>query len=132
MASFSVSLNNSLNLFGIAPTDNWNAYNWNAFIWGEGTQGLETIVTKVLDSGSATFDSSLSLSLQAVATLDNDLTFTGDMYSESVSDGSGYNVVFAGNTTNGENRPGTTYTAGSAGSTTWTSATVGSTSWSEA
>jgi hypothetical protein len=129
MADYSVTLNNSLNLFGVAPTSLWNAYNWGSFLWGEGTQDLETRTVKVLDS-SVSLDSAVTLSAYFVISVANDLSTSADMGSESLSDGSGYNYVVPSNVTEFENRSIASYTAGSAASTSWTTATATSVVWS--
>lgn len=130
MTDYNVSINNSMNLFGPAPTDLWNAYAWNAFLWGEGTADLQVIVTKVIENSSGvSLDSSVSTSLSIYLTISNTLTPVADMHSESLYNG-GWSYVFASNTTDGESRYFPSYTEASAQSTTWASAAVSATSWS--
>jgi hypothetical protein len=130
VADYSISISNSLNLFGPAPSDLWNAYAWNAFLWGEGTEDLQVIVTKVIENTSGVIlDSSVSISLSIYLSISNSLTPESDMYSERLYSG-GWSYVFASNTTDGESRYIPSYASGSAQSTTWTSAAVTATSWS--
>lgn len=128
MASFTVTMANSLNLFGVAPSNKWNAFNWNAFLWGEGTADLGVNFTKGI-SNSLSPDTTVGKTAQIG--IANSLAPTADLYSEELQDGSGYSYVFPNNTTDGEARDFVTWSSGTAGSATWTSATVTSTSWSE-
>lgn len=131
MADYSISISNSLNVFGPAPSDLWNERAWNSFLWGEGSNDLQVIVTKYIENlTELSLDSSVSAYAYFNMTLDNSLAPDADMYSESVSDGSGWSYVFPSNVTDGESRFTPTYTEAAAASTTWTSATVATTTWS--
>lgn len=125
MADYSKTCLNTIDALGYG--DNWGDYNWNAFVWGDGTASLEILVTKVVDS-SITPDTDTVKTFSHV--IDETLSITEDMNSETLQDSEGYYYVFPGNATNIENRVSSTYTSGTAGSTTWTSGTASSTSWS--
>lgn len=149
MADHNISISNSLNTFGPAPSDKWNDWNWNAFKWGEGTEDLQVFVNLIvntsslsptsemyfgfmhmLDIGSTALTSSVDPYLYTGITIGNDLSVLADMYSESLQDNRGYYYVFADRTTEAENRFNPTYTENDATNTTWASAAVSSTSWS--
>lgn len=129
MAAYSITIANSLRVWGPAESDKWNDYNWNAFVWGEGTAGSVQTVGKVL-SETATFTDSLSLVAGFYFSISNTLLPTSDMGSEQVSSGD-YQRVYPSNTTEGESRISSTWSAGAAGSSTWTSGTATSTTWSQ-
>ena len=127
MANLSQTVTNSLNLFGVAPSDKWNAYAWNAFKWGEGTQDLGVHIIHAI-TNSITPDTTVIFSVTKL--LSNTLTVTEDMSSERLTDSEGYAYVFPDNTTELEGRDFTTWTAGTSGSATWTSGTTAVTTWS--
>lgn len=129
MAAFTITITNSINLFGPAPSNKWNQYSWNSFKWGEGTNGLPKDVAKVVDN-SLTLDSSVGKT--AKKTVTNALTVTVDMHSETLRDSSGYLHVFPSNVTEGESRAIPSWSQGSAGSSSWSQAAASSTSWSAA
>lgn len=59
MADATMVIANAFNLFGLAPSDLWNAYNWNAFKWGEGTADSIQYINKNI-ANTSTYDSSLA------------------------------------------------------------------------
>lgn len=127
MANFTITISNSLNVFGIAPADLWNAYDWNAFLWGEGTTDLPVTVGKVLDNSTSS-DSSQTRS--QAHSIDNTVGTDVDMGNETLSEPSGWSYVFPNQASNLEDRDFTTWTEGTSSSTTWTTATAASTTWS--
>ena len=129
MADHNITISNSLNTFGLAPSNKWNDWNWNAFLWGEGTEDMQVLVQKLIEE-AVTFDSAVTTQFSVYVIISNSLTPDADMYAESLTDGSGYNYVFASNTTDGEGRTFPTYTAVTDGSGTWTAATAATTTWS--
>jgi len=130
MADFSVTINNSINSWGPAPSNKWGAWNWNAFKWGEGTHDLTTETVKV-SSETLSLSQSLSLAADFVISLANSVASAEDLGSEVLRSGS-YSYVFPSNVTDGESRSFATWTSGSVASVTWTSGTATSTSWSSA
>lgn len=150
MADYNVTINNSVNTFGPAPSNLWNAYNWNSFLWGEGTSDLAVYVNLIVNTSSFSLDSAITqywgfyISISDASlvptssvdiyfatgiTISETLSPTADMYAETLGDGSGYNYVF-GVSTNAENRPPSTYTEASDPSTTWVAASAATTTWS--
>lgn len=130
MADFSIAINNSLNLFGLADTDKWNAYNWNAFIWGEGTLDSEQLVDKTITAGSIGSDSAITTIVDFLLSFTNSIGSEADMFSEGLTDGSGYSYVYPDDVTDAESRYFPTYSSQSVASTTWSTATVSTTTWS--
>ena len=127
MTDHSITVANSLNLFGVAPSDKWNAYAWNAFLWGEGTADLGVAVVHLI-SNSLTLSDAYGKGVTKLVS--ETLSVTGDMSSEVLFDAEGYRYVFPDRTTEGEERDFSTWTSGTAASATWTSGTVTSTTWS--
>lgn len=147
MANFSQNITNTVRTFGGGPASLWNAHNWNAFNWGEGTNAMGKLVRKVVLNSQAN-DSAYPrknvlhlLDSQALATGDlfakaasirvtGTVVAGGDMASEKLSDGSGYNYVFTSNATNAEDRDETSWASAAVNDATWTTASVGTTTWS--
>jgi hypothetical protein len=149
MANYNITISNSLNTFGLAPSDKWNDWNWNAFKWGEGTEDLQVFINLIvntsalaptsdmyfrfmhmLDIGSTALTSAIDAYLYTGISISNSLSITGDMLSETLMDSAGYNYVFSGQTTNAEDRFSPTYASQTANTTTWASAAASSTTWS--
>lgn len=128
MANLSMTISNSVNLFGGWPTSKWNAWNWNAFKWGGKTEDIPVRVVHLISESLST-DSAISQK-KAVHLISESISPTSDNLSETLADGSGYYYVFPSNASNHENQSIASYTSGSSPSVTWTSASVSSTSWS--
>lgn len=129
MADFTITVSNSLNLFGPAPSNKWNAHLWGAFRWGEGTTDLQVDVVKLLGN-ALTIADSLTLQSAVFLTVSNSLSLSSNPSNEGLSDGAGYSYVFTGNVTNAENRVETSYSQGSAGAQSYAAGTPPSTNWS--
>ena len=126
MADLSQTVTNSLNLFGPAPSDKWNAYNWNAFIWGEGTAPLVKVPFKVLSETVTLTDSTAKVPSRVI---ENTLSPTTSVTLENLTDGEGYYHVFPGGVTDGTDRVATTWSDGSSTSPSWSQGTASSTVW---
>lgn len=127
MATFTVTISNSLNVFGPAPSDKWEAFNWGSFLWGEGTADLQTIVFKLL-TNSLTPDTAVGKEVRRI--IQNALTVDADMGFEQLLTANGYAYVFPNHTTNAEERDFPDWTSATAGAPTWASQSVATTSWS--
>ena len=121
-----MTVTNSVNLFGIAPSNKWNDYNWNAFLWGEGTADLITETTKVLGN-TITGDTVVIKEIDHV--LGDTLTLTEDITHRYVLDGAYYRV-YTSDTTDIEGEDTVSWSSSTATAPTWASATAASTSWS--
>jgi hypothetical protein len=127
VVAYNITISNSLNLFGPAPSDKWNQYNWNAFLWGEGTNDLVELVFKVI-SESITPDTTVTkIPLRII---ENSISPTSDMGFERLRDSNGYYHVFPDRTTEGEDRDFATWTQGSPSAASWATAADAATVWS--
>lgn len=129
MADFTITISNSVNTFGPAPSSKWNAWAWNAFRWGEGTHDLTVAFDKVIGNSLVPTDA-FSAETAFVVSIANTLAPTADMGSEQLADAAGYTYIFPSNASDAENRDIPDWTSGTAGSPSWSSGTAGSTSWS--
>lgn len=129
MTTFTVSVSESVNVFGGAPPSLWNAYLWNAFKWGEGTASY---VVGAFVGTAETQPSTQAVDVTAVyiAALADTLSSAGTMTSGQIRDEAGYYHVFPNATTDGEERDTPTWAAGSPATPVWASATASATSWS--
>jgi len=127
VADFTKTITVSVNLFGVAPSNKWNAHNWNAFLWGEGTTGLEARVVKVITE-SVTPTLSVQKAVQRVRSLA--LTLSGETSSETLKDAAGYLYVFPDRTTDAEGRDIPTWTSGVAATASWATAALATVTWS--
>jgi hypothetical protein len=144
MADLSITISNSLNVFGLGPPSLWGE-DWNEFNWGYGSATIPHDATHVY-STDLTPDTSMAFevshlveetltptddySKEASISYNNDLVPEFEMTDERLGDGSGYTYVFPSDATNLEDRDVPSYTSQAAGSQTYTSAAVGSTTWS--
>jgi hypothetical protein len=136
LADYSVSISNSINCFGPAPSTKWGVgsvytMTWGVSKWGEGTIDLETHTERTITMQSLTFGGGL-MSLEPIKVLSNTFDFTSETTSEDLRTANGYYYQFTRPTTDAESRNQSTYTTGSAGSTLYTSGSAASTPWSEA
>lgn len=128
MANFTITITNAINTVGPAPSMRWGVDVWGTK-WAVGTEESVTKTVKLLDN-SVTTDNVVAMTVGFFRTITNALAITEDLTSEGLSDGSGYNVVFPGGSTNAEGRSIPTYSAAAAASTTYSSGTASSTPWS--
>lgn len=129
MADFTITISNSVNTFGPAPSNKWEAFEWNAFAWGEGTADLATDTHKVFGETIALADS-ITAEAAFVISISNALAPTADMGAEYLADAAGYNYVFPDRVTDAEDRALPTWAASSAPASGWTAAVATSTVWS--
>lgn len=143
MPNLTITITNTLNIFGPSPSNKWNEFKWtsNSVGPGNGTWGMKSAgsygtmalffsigryvtwtKTNVITPGDGFFKQSNKLVVAtalATSTLDlNLLTANGFYY------------VFPDRTVDAAETNESTYTSLSAGTITWTSAAAGSTSWS--
>jgi hypothetical protein len=127
VAALSKTVTNSLNVFGPAPSNKWNAYNWNAFIWGQGTATLNKAVFKVLAETLTTTD---EFTRSPTITFSNSVAAASAMDLENLRDSAGYLHVFPGGVTDATERASPSWADGTGASTSWTSSSTTATSWS--
>jgi hypothetical protein len=133
VADFVISVSNSVNTFGPAPSTKWGTntpytMTWGTSKWGEGTEDLIVQIVKNLTAETLTLTDALYKNPNKL--LENSADFTSETTAEALLSGNGYYYVFVAPTTDGEDRNLSTYTSGSAGSVTYTSVSVASTTWS--
>lgn len=116
-------------MFGLAPTNAWNAWNWDEFLWGEGTADMPIIFTKVVDSTVTPDDDIVKYQTKVI---DSDLSISGDMQSEELMDANGYSYVYPSNASDLEDRDPTTWSQGSNSTASWSTGVATSTTWSAA
>lgn len=121
-----MTVTNSVNLFGIAPSNKWNDYNWDEFLWGEGTADLITETTKVI-GGTITGDTAIIKETEHV--FGSTISIGGDIGHRYVLDGSYYRV-YPSDTTDIEGEDTASWSSSTATAPTWSSAAAASTTWS--
>jgi hypothetical protein len=128
MADHTITVSNSINLFGPSPTY-WGSGNmvWTTDKWGEGSRDLTVSVEKLIEN-SLSSDSDVHKNV--THTLDfGSLSFSDDATGD-LDDSSGYDYVYTRPTTNPDLRVSTSYQSATANNNSWTSGSVSSTSWS--
>lgn len=132
MADLAVSITNSINCFGPAPSTKWGSghMTWGSSKWGEGSVDHITEVEKVLAESIALSGGVASLNPdKAIA---NSLDFTSETTSLDLRTANGYFYLFVRPTTDADLRNQASYTQASLGSTTYSSTIATSTTWSSA
>lgn len=127
MADHIVTIENSLNLFGPAPSNKWDDWEWGSLIWGEGNAGLATSVMKYLSDSIVPVDSVAKASTRKVT---NILTPIGDMGSEKLTNGS-WSYNFVSGTDEGEERAFANWSEDTDEDETWSKEGSSETDWSE-
>jgi hypothetical protein len=127
LADLSISLSESINVFGLAPSTKWNEFSWGSGKWGEGTNGIFKQVGKYITDSEAATDSVSKSTGKYIADSE---TVTMVETNTELRDGSGYSYVFPGGASDAEEQVITDFTRQSNGSTAWTKQSNGSTSWS--
>lgn len=144
MADYSVTIANATTPLGMSPPVIWNAFTWGSSFWGytgDFTLQYSHLIAEALTASplltfAATHDlgetvsSDSAVTVEFTLTLANTFTLTGDMLSETLSDGSGYDYVYPDRTTDAEGRDFPTWASGTAQTSSWSTATAASTTWS--
>jgi hypothetical protein len=136
VADHTITIANSLNVFGDDPPTRWGTsahfvMTWGTDKWGYGSEDMQEEVGKFLEPGSVALTSAIT-QIEVVLILSNAITFSSALTLERLSDGSGWDYVLPGGTTNGVDQIATTYANGSSASTTYTTSSAPSTTWSDA
>ncbi len=144
MANFSITLANTLDVFGPALTSKWNASTWGGTQWGT-TTDLDIQVIKVIDSTASPTSDDVRYILHVVndegtaltsdisrlifAYVDSSISLGADMALETLQESNGYFYLFPDRVSNAENRASTAYTSGTVSAATWTQIAAVSTAW---
>lgn len=133
MADLTISIANSINSFGPAPSDKWGTgtpynFTWGVSKWGEGTEDLQVAIEKVLSSEG--YSISDDYFFNPNKGLSESLPFASETTSEFLLTGNGWNYVFVAPVIDAENREIAVYTAVSGASVSYTCGTATSPTWS--
>ena len=134
MATFSITIGNSLRVFGIAPSTKWGQSSttmiWGSSKWGEGSIKVQTDFTKVITE-SFSIDSQIYQKQVQKSLSYGSLVVSHDMVSETLFDRSGQWLnVFTSDVTNAEQRAQNTWSSVQASDATFVTSSITQTSWS--
>jgi len=107
MTDHTITISNSVGVFGMARTTEWNNFNWDEALWGEGTNGLVTKACKLI-SNSLVSTSAVSKKISKLVT--NSLPVSSDPSNQTKRTGNGYKYVFRKPSTNADDRALTQWT----------------------
>ena len=79
MADYSQTVGNILNLYGMAKVSRWGVMIWGTDEWGENTEGLQSVVTKVISETQAS-TTAVSLTAEFYRTEANTITLNDTSY----------------------------------------------------
>lgn len=144
MADYSITIANSTSPLGMSPPVVWNAFTWNSSFWGytgDFTLQYSHLIAEALSSNATltfgtTHDIAETVTADSAVTVDFSLTIdetmsaAGDLLSETLGDGAGYDYVYPDRTTDAKGRDFPAWTSGTAATSTWATATAASTTWS--
>ncbi len=131
MANLSITISNTLSVFGATPPSLWGVMVWGVDNWGYGSSDLLENVDKLV-SNTLTLDSAVALQVEWNPVISNTLTLTEDMTSETLADRSGEGAwlyEFPGSVTNAESRVISSFTASSEATASFTVASAPTTTW---
>ena len=129
MADFTITVQNSFNVFGLEPSTKWNFFNWGQS-WGYGVETTLLEIEKSL-AETMTVTDSLETSIGYNMILETQIVFDSNPIEETLQDGNGYYYVFTRPSIDAEDRNLTSFVANSRASTNWTEPSTATTSWSE-
>lgn len=143
MADLSITISNTVGIYGPADANQWAEYNWGAFTWATSNDLLtrvEKLVVNTLANSTANvfgvahflseslvLDTSISSALSFF--ISNSLAVLSGPSSEVLTDGAGYVYNFPDRATNAEDRDETDWAESSDELTTWTPGGDPSTDW---
>lgn len=129
MATFTVNIAESINVWGGEPTSKWGVMSWGN-TWAFGTEDL--IVTVFIDEEDTI---SISDDWSLVATFNRSfsetITTLGAMSDQTKIDANGYRDVFVGGSTNAEDRSLTPFTEQTPPDDSYSEVSRPTTDWSE-
>lgn len=130
MADFTITIQNSLRLFGGGPSTKWGGSHppmvWGTSKWGEGNPMIWSFIRGAYSNSLTLSD---EYSKQHGKLVENTLACLGGPSSIMLKDAAGYSEVFADDTTNAVTRAIAAYATPAAPSSTWVSSSTSSTSW---
>lgn len=108
MSDYSMTVSNSLEVFGGGQTTKWNEFNWNEAVWGEGTLGIPLDFTKII-SESLTITDDVDTFVNFYLEYNNSLVMAFETSNETLYN-DGWAYEFVAPSTNAENRSLTVWT----------------------
>lgn len=126
MADYTITVSNTLNVFGNKKTSRWGSMVWGTGKWGYGDFDLITTVYKVVGNTVTLAGATIALSTTKVVI--STMVVTGNQASQYLYDSNGYYHIF-NNDENAENRSLTSYTSLNTGSATYSTVADPSTTW---
>jgi len=126
LADLSITINNTVLIFGPEPSESWGGMLWGTDKWAYASEDLPAAIGHVVDE-TQTIDSDIVKS--ASHQIAESLTVSSETTSETLQDGSGYYYVFPGGSTEAENRISTTWSALTYDTATFTTSSRPSTTW---
>lgn len=131
MADFSITITNSVRVFGIEESTKWGqtagTMTWGTSLWGQGFTVICQPVILITNSITPTWEYAGNYFSKLFNAGSVSPTF--EMSSEVLKNGV-WSYVFASDTTEAEGRDFPTWSSGSASSVSFTCAAGGSTTWS--
>lgn len=129
MADYTITISNTLNVFGPSPASQWGSMVWGDDYWGE-SKNLSTTLEKFLNESISLSDSVTAI-VQWFRTLSNGISVMADSNLGQLQDGSGWDYDFPGGVTDPNDRYIPDYTEDSNAGTSYTEVGNPSTDWTD-
>jgi hypothetical protein len=129
MVDYNQTISESINVWGLSPTNKWGEATWGSSVWAFTDNGPITDTYKVLSDSISTVDVGL-LSAGFNRTISEVIEVLSSMDEIRLTDKAGYNLVFRGSTTNLTHKLNSSYTKASSPVTVYTDISTSVTSWS--
>ena len=129
MATFTATINENINVFGMEPTNTWGSFQWGQ-LWAFSNQDLETNFFDGGDDETVTLTDEIVLKVFLVQSESINATDSG-VDELHLKDSAGYSYIFTKPTDDIEDADQTIYTATSEPSTSYSESSSNNTSWSE-
>lgn len=131
MADFTITVTNSLRVFGLEQATQWGTARWGTSYWGYGSETTAVDVVKNWAESVTIDGATLDIGKTLELLISNTLTMSWDAVDERVTDPAGYERVYPGPTTDADERNTASFTAVTPASTSWAAATRPTTTWSD-
>ena len=128
MTQFTQTITESLVILGISPGSDWGTLVWGTDTWGNTLDHI-TQVEKVLTDSISSSDTWFKVfSLDPIT---ETIAVSSDFTRMVLTDANGYDFLFRGDTTNGNDQINSTYTSMSEGSSTYSATVNPTTTWTD-
>lgn len=133
MAAFTKTINESINVFGLEPTNKWATVKWGQKWAYKNAEIVHRIYQSLNDAAIAnTITISDSMYVKAVKVITETISFSEALDEIELTDSAGYNYIFTTPTDNSEDAPITSWGSSSDPSTSYVTVSRPSTTWSDA